>query len=415
MSERDHVACGEWAERDLSRASEGPPPPFELDARDEAGFDVPVHVRSLQQLSSSERARYQTALVLLASGDGVRTLMRDGNLPLAGLGVYEALLTRSWAVRFQDKEAMIRLARVAVEVAQRFDPKVHGAKQVADLQALAWGELANAYRAADQLRSADRAFGQADALFVQGTGDPYLKARLFDLEASLLGAWREFPLVEERLELVTDLYRELGETHFAGRALINRALYSYYNCRLEEAIRLNNQAVELIDRDRDPALFLMAMHNDLLFLVELRRYDKAKLRLFKSRRHFIYQDRANALMLRWIEGRIEYGLENLVSAEIAFREVKEGMTELRMPFHAAVASLDLAMALLSLERFDEAEREVLAARDIFVAVEVYREFLGSVVFLEELFRRRTVTPAIIEDTVAQIRRKELQIRPQHFR
>ncbi len=118
MSERDHVAHGEGAEDDLSLDSfeqwggqptgGGPPAPSDLDLRDEVALDTPLHVRSLQQLSISERARYRKAQTLLASGGDVRALMRDGNLPLAGLGVYEALLMRSWAVRFQDKREMVR-------------------------------------------------------------------------------------------------------------------------------------------------------------------------------------------------------------------------------------------------------------------------------------------------------------------
>jgi hypothetical protein len=54
------------------------------------------------------------------------------------------------------------------------------------------------------------------------------------------------------------------------------------------------------------------------------------------------------LRLRWIEGRIDYGLGNVVSAEIAF------------------------------------------------------------------FRRRTVTPAMIQSAVTQIWRKHLQVGPRHF-
>ena len=73
------------------------------------------------------------------------------------------------------------------------------------------------------------------------------------------------------------------------------------------------------------------------------------------------------------------------------------------------------MVLVHQDRFAEAEREIFVARDFFAAVEIYREFLSSAIFLEELFRRRTVTPALIESTVAHIRRKELQVRPRHFR
>jgi len=342
-------------------------------------------------------------------------LAREGDLPLAGLGVYEALLTRSWEIRFQDKEEMISLANAAVEVAARFDSEALGAQQVADLRARAWGELANSYRAADQLRSADRAFGQAFHFQTLGTDDPYLKARLFDLSASLLGTWRDFALAEARLRAAADLYLELGEPHLAGRAFISQALYTFYSCRPEEALRLNQQGKKLINPRRERSLFLMAVHNDLLFLVDLGRYTEAKRVLFDSRQHFIYQDRFNALRLRGIEGRIEYGLGKLLSAEAAFRETRDGFDEAGAPFLAAIARLDLAMVLVSQSHLDDAEQEVLAARNLFKSVEAYREFLGTMVYLEEVFRRRTVTPALIQNSIAEIWRKNLQVGPRHFR
>ena len=118
------------------------------------------------------------------------------------------------------------------------------------------------------------------------------------------------------------------------------------------------------------------------------RHAEAKRRLFESRQHVIYQDRVNALRFRGIEGRIEYGLGNLLSAGIAFAEVKDGFDQAGLPFARALIRLELAMVLLSQDRFEESEREVVAAGEIFAAFEIYREFTGSVVILEELFRRR---------------------------
>jgi len=361
-----------------------------------------------------QRACFRKALALLAEGRGPRALLQKADLPLAGLGVYEALLTRGWTVRFHDPKEMILLTEVAVEVAHGLDPSVHGEKEVADLRARAWGELANAYRASDKLRSADRHLSRAYALFVQGSGDPYLIARLLDIDASLVGTWRSFSLAEDRYSLAAGFYRKLGETHLAGRGLISQALYAHYSCRPEEALRLNQEGLALIDRRRDSNLYLLAMHNDLLYLVELERFEEAKRRLFMSRQHLIYKDHVSSLRLRGIEGEIEYGLGNLVSAEIAFREVKEGMAEAGMAFHAAIASLDHAMVLLSQDRFDEAEKGVLEAMRIFSELEIYREFLGSVIVLEEVFKQRTVTPEMIKDTVAHLWRQELQIGSRHF-
>jgi hypothetical protein len=372
--------------------------------------DVPVQVRALARLSQKELNRYRQARRLLASGEGVQPLLQ-ANIPIAGLGVYEAFLAQSWSVRFDDPEKMIRLAEVAVEVSQSFTARAYGKKRVADLQARAWGELANAYRAADRLRSAQQAFGTAYALRHNGTDDPYLKARLFDLEASLLGTMREFPAALHRLKSLSNLYLKLGEPYPAGRALIIRALYMYYSGETEDAILINQEGVSLIDQKLSPGLFMHALHNHLLFLVELRRYLPARRALFKSRQYLIYQDRVNAARLRWIEGRICYGLAELVSAEIAFREVKKSFAAAGMNFHAALLALERAMVLKSLNQPSEALQEVIAAREIFLSFEIYREYLGSVIFLEESFLRGEATAELIEATVAQIIRKSLQVSP----
>src|SRR4029077_9526697 len=320
--------------------------------------DVPIQARALTRLSRRECGCYRQARTLLASGGGVRAVLR-ANVPLSGLGIYESFLAHSWSVRFDDPEEMVCLAKVAVEVSQRFKKKSYGARRVADLQARAWGELANAFRAADRLRSSQLAFGQAYALLHRGTDDLYLKARLFDLEASLLGTLREFTLALHRLESLSNLYLDLGEPHLAGRALMTRALYMYYSGETEEAVRINQEGINLIDRKLDPALFMYALHNHLLFLVELRRYVPARRALFESRQYLIYRDRVNATRLRWIEGRICYGLGELVSAESAFSESKKSFAVVGMNFHVALLALELAMVLRSQNRVKEALKEVI--------------------------------------------------------
>jgi hypothetical protein len=51
------------------------------------------------------------------------------------------------------------------------------------------------------------------------------------------------------------------------------------------------------------------------------------------------------------------------------------------------------------------------AREIFLSFEIYREYLGSVIFLEESFLRGEATAELIEATVAQINRKWVQLGP----
>ena len=122
-----------------------------------------------------------------------------------------------------------------------------------------------------------------------------------------------------------------------------------------------------------------------------------------------------AIRFRGLEGRVNYGLGKLVSAEIAFRDVKKGLAELGLSFYGALVCLELAMVLVSQGRMEEAEKEVIAAREVFLGLAIYREFLGSVIYLEECFRRGTVTPGLIAATVEHLRQRELEVRPEDLR
>ncbi|HEX4961794.1 MAG TPA: hypothetical protein VF173_13205 [Thermoanaerobaculia bacterium] len=382
--------------RGRGRRRGSPPPDVPYDALLHRAEE---HARRAQHLPVRERVRFYKTLSLLASGREV-----EG----AGLGVYEALLARSWAMRFEDPQEMCRLAEAAVEVAARFSPKTHGVKGVADLRARAWGELANSCRVADRLGKAKRAFGQAFAFVQRGTGDPLLKARLLDLEASYFGSLREFAAAHDRLDLVPELYRKAGEPHLAGRTLITKAVYLAYGGNPEEALRLHQEGLSLIDPEREPDLMVNALHNQLSLLIDLGRFRQAQRLLFENRERFRSCGRISGLKLRGLEGQISYGLERWTSAEIAFREVKEGFKQAGLVFAHALESLYLAMTLLRQGRVDEAEREVLAASKVFFSLQVHREVLGSVLLLKEAAEMRRLTVAILENEVRHIRRAEME-------
>ncbi len=188
-----------------------------------------------------------------------------------------------------------------------------------------------------------------------------------------------------------------------------RALYTFYSGKAEEAVRLNTAGLNLIDQVRDPILFMMAVHNQLLFLVDLGQCDKAKRVLFENRQHLLYENRIRALRLRWLEARISYGLQELLSAEIAFRETRDGLAKLDLMFHSGLASLEHAMVLLVQGHFEEAENEVQDVLEVFIGSDFNIEYLGAVSFLRETFRLRVITPDFMETTVAHIRRTEIEL------
>jgi len=371
----------------------------------EAAYDAPV-ARSfaqairLKRVLEEQRASAREASARLASAEGLATLEMEG------LGVYEALLQRISELRHDDPRETVQLARTAVKVAAALDPDTYGARQVADFQARAWGELGNALRAADDLWEAQRAFEQAFEVLEQGTGCTALAARLHDLHASLLGTQRRFQLAFLALDIVRRFYREIGDTHAAGRVLIKKALYLHYSGQSEEALRVNAQGLESIDEARDPELSFTALQNHLWYLVDCGRFREAKRLLFRNRHRVQRASRVPGLKIRWLEGRIRFGLGEMASAEATFLEVKRGFEEAGLSFAAALASLDAALVRMHQDRPAEAEALVTGAAAVFAALGIQREALSAVRLLQEAFERQNATTLLVEQTVAFLRELE---------
>jgi tetratricopeptide (TPR) repeat protein len=251
-----------------------------LSAVEDAAYSA-VLDRSMKKARQINREANKARKIepLLAQG-GLKAVVQAADLPLRGLGMYTALLSRSWAIRHEDPREMVRLARVAVEVAGRLEAKLYGAQVLIDLQARAWGELANAFRVADDLAEAEHAFGTAFELFQKGTGDPYLKVRLYDLQASFLGTRREFALAFASLDVAYKTYIELGDVHLAGRSLLIKAIYQYYSGSPEEALKTSKLGLPLIDSTLDADLLFHAVHNEVTFLVACGRFREARRALF---------------------------------------------------------------------------------------------------------------------------------------
>ena len=114
-----------------------------------------VGVRVLPPKTAEEKK--QEVLDLLSCG-GLEAL-QDMPPDLLGLPLYEALLEQSWALRHDDSDQMVQLARSAAFLADRLSERDLGTQRTADLRCRALVELGNAYRVADELDLADDTLG----------------------------------------------------------------------------------------------------------------------------------------------------------------------------------------------------------------------------------------------------------------
>ncbi|HEX2641782.1 MAG TPA: hypothetical protein VHU81_02240 [Thermoanaerobaculia bacterium] len=389
----------------LSFLRRSPPTPEEDSAYEAAidrAFDVfQKHAEGLRRQRSDTRK----ALLILEEG-GLEAVARVPR-KIQGLALFEALLARSWALRHEDPGQMIQYAWMATKVARNLSVRRYGVQKVADFECLAWAELGNADRVADKLDLAERAFAQAVRLYELGTGDKLLGIHLVDLQASLAADRRQFGLACQALSLVHEFHRNHGDAHFSGRALISKGLYTGYAGEPEEAIRLLQEGLSLLEENREPGLEFAAVHNQLMFLIDCGRFLQARKLLFLNRGRLDQAGgRLNEIRVAWIEGRIAAGLGDLAGAERMLEEVRDGFDAAGRGYDAALATLDQVSVLLAQGRAQESEVWVREAARTFAALRIEREALGAILMLRKAFEMKMATVALVDDVTAFLRRSE---------
>jgi tetratricopeptide (TPR) repeat protein len=319
--------------------------------------------------------------------------------------LYDAALRTSWELRQDNPARMIELARFATRLAPTLGEDGYGPAQVADFEARAWGELANAYRIGDQPARADEAIAAALGHLARGTGDELLEARLLSLQASVLGSRGRFRAALEVLSRLRDMHLRRGDRHNAGRALTQAAFYLGYWGLSEVALRTVTEAMTMIDREVDPALHLDTLQNYINLLVDCHRFDEAREQLREHRSRLLSgQGLRNRLQLKFMEGRLENGVGNLEKAARAFvtvrrRHLKAGSRRL-----AALVSLHLASVRIRQGRFGEANPLIEEAIDELVAVEATGEALAALQLLRTSHGISQLTASQVQDVADMLRR-----------
>jgi tetratricopeptide (TPR) repeat protein len=380
---------------------------------DEAPYEEPVAaalaaVRRRSAALERERAEARVKLARLLFGG-----RRAGDPPAGDepgfwtWGLCETLLDTSWDLRESDPAGMLYLAELAVEGTERLDATACGIAPLADLRAQAWANLANACRVSDRLALAETAMVRAFEARKQGTGAPLLRARLAELSASLLCDQRQFPAAFRLLDLACDLYRRHGDAHDAGRALIKKGLHTGYTGDPEEGIHLIARGLRRVERERDPRLVFQALHNILLFRVELGDFRAARRQLWEMRPLYVqHADRIALVKLRWIEGKIFVGLCDLARAEAALRQAKEEFEAEGLIYDGALISFDLAAVWLRLGRTADVHRLASEMLDTFRTRYIAREALASLLMLRDAAGRNEATLDLIELVASVFERAE---------
>lgn len=330
----------------------------------------------------------------------------SGLLGVEPLTAYRALLKRAYAIRYDDPKQMVRFSSMAVAMARYFSVDRYGSKRVADFLCRGLIELANAYRVADQLGEAGATLGEAITEFCKGSKSEYLKARMFDVQASLFADRRNFPAAATALDTVCSIYQKRRKDHLAGRALISKGIYVGYGGEPKEAIGLLREGLSKINQKRDPRLPLAAVQCQAHFLMKLGQFRQARNLMWRY--HFppeLIGGWINQLKLRWVQAQIQAGMGDLGRAEAGFLEAREGFLGEGLHYKAALASLELAQLWLRQGKRREVQEMVTELVQVFLAYQIHQEAFVALMLLETALAEDVQNVGTLLDVVSDFMKR----------
>jgi tetratricopeptide (TPR) repeat protein len=291
----------------------------------------------------------------------------------------ERLVEASYEACFEDPRRAVEMARLAVEAVERLDESdCGGAESLAGLRVRAWAHLGNAYRTSFDLENSEITFATTESLLEDSQISLVEKAKVLSLMASWRKVQRRFAEALQILDRVAAIYKRSGQWDLLGRTLLQKALICGEAGDGEGEMKLLRRALDLIDPQADPRIFLAARHNLINALYESGRVREAFALLYHTRPLYLKTgDRMSLLRLRWLEGLVAFGLQRTDQAEAAFREVREAFLEVGLDYEAALASLDLAGVYVVQGRSADVSRVAEETLKIFQSYNTHQEAIAA--------------------------------------
>ncbi|HYU34675.1 MAG TPA: hypothetical protein VEW48_21190 [Thermoanaerobaculia bacterium] len=264
--------------------------------------------------------------------------------------------------------------------------------------------LSNAVRVSGDLPGARDEFRRGFRLWEAGAGSPCALAewRVLDLEASLLRDEREF---DAALRLL-DQALKMAPEH-SGRLLMKIAAVLEHMGEGEQAIAELRKAEPLVNREREPRLFLILRFNLATNLCLLDEFEEAEgmLPVIQALAADLELELHN-LRVRWLTGRVAAGRGRLEEADAALDEVRRKFTDLESAWDCSLVTLELAT--VRLQRGRAAEVKLLAEELVWVfkAQGIHQEALAALALFREAAEHETATVDFTGKIVRYLRKAQ---------
>jgi hypothetical protein len=284
------------------------------------------------------------------------------------------------------------------------EPADAAALHVSDLRCRAICELANTYRALNELDEAEEALCGAEEHMEVGSGNPLVAARWHDVAGSLFREQRRFDEALQALRWASTLYLENGAKHRAGCCRLKVGSVYLAMGKPRRALKAIESARGLIELT-DERFTAGVIHNIVHGLVDAGHHEAAA--PFFDRLYPIYEKWATpklTIQLWFLDAKAAVGLGEHDRAESLFRRALVGFQQSGLDYDAALAGLDLAALLVARGC---AVGEVAAVLDgavtAFVEQEIYRELFMSFELLRGAVQAEQATAGAIARFAEELR------------
>jgi tetratricopeptide (TPR) repeat protein len=290
-----------------------------------------------------------------------------GRLPrrLLGRPVIEALLHVTSTLGVPDPRLRLRFAELADDLAHR-DPS--GERRARELRCRAGVELANAHRLLGDLRLAQEDLDRAREELLQGAHDPPVAAHLMVTQGLVLTDRWSLAAAQEALSAAARIYRRHALIPDLAKAVgVSGANALMYAGKLEDALCCQSEALQVLDREREPVAAAVALHGMSFTLLGSGRWREA-LDLQRRERAFLvtHSQARNIARVEQLEGRLLHRAGDLPGAARAFASCRGRLATVGNLVEAGIASLHWAAALEEHGDWDGSRARILEGTDLIL-------------------------------------------------
>ena len=296
----------------------------------------------------------------------------------------------------------LELAELALSIADRVPGEESWRSR---LKGYCWAHMGNALRVANDHCGAEEAFARAWELWKAGAAsEPELLEEwlLPAMEASLRRDQRRFVEALEMVERAKG--SQGGSSHAASLTLLlkEESILSQMG-EPRRALAALSEAAPLIEASRDRQMLFALQFNMADDLTQLESYGEAGKLLPLLRKLAVQQaNELDLIRLDWLESKVAAGLGKTAKAIAGLERVGRDFTDRKMPYDAALSSLDLSVLWLKAGRTAEVQELAVAMAWIFKAKGINREALAALKLFCDTAQQEAATVELARQVISEI-------------